>query len=130
MGIAKNLWGDLPDIQDVRPPALILREQATALGELTKGVLSAYVDVSRQRDNISLELRITAPALADYEYVVLHAFHKMNMYPVFVRSNTETEPIECGDEAQFESAIGAILQSSSVRRAVASLLAQSKATGQ
>lgn len=127
----KSLWGELPSADAVRPPVLILKEQAAALSELTNGVLSAKVAVSRQRDNMSIELRIVAPALGGYEYGIVHAYHKMSVYPAYLRSAVEhhDESIECIDSDAFERELADVLQSETVRKALASLIAQSKAAG-
>ena len=127
--MVKSLWGELLTEDEVKPPITILKEQAAALAEVTKGVLTAEVSQSLFRGDFQLELRVIAPALSGYEYSMLHAKHRIDMYPVKVRPGwTYTEgEIECEDAEQLEAAIATILSSNHARRVVHSLLVQSKA---
>lgn len=127
----KNLWGDLPTIDEVKPPVAILKEQAAGLEKLTKGILTGEVAVSQPYGAIHLDFRIVAPALAGYEYSLLTAQHSVEMYPVKVSPawGSYSDQIDCNDSDEFESALAEIFTSTKARRIIQSLLAQSKAAG-
>lgn len=42
---AKNMWGNLNDIEKIKTPLGILREQASLLSESTKGILIGVVTI-------------------------------------------------------------------------------------
>jgi hypothetical protein len=125
----KNLWGQLPTPEEIRPPTQILKEQGALLSETTKGVLRGEVSVSQAYGRFQLELEIVAPALDNYRYSVLEATHELEMYPVTVKPGWDKsqQQVDCTNEAEFESALADILSSDQIRRVVTALLAQSRA---
>lgn len=129
----ENLWGEIPGDIDVRPPITILREQATLLGELTNKILLAEVGVNRQGGDLTMDLRIVAPALANYTYVVLTARHGIQMYPVQVINFSTFTPekkrpiYECTNESELLATLKAILGAPHLHNVISSLMAQSKA---
>jgi hypothetical protein len=127
--LAKNLWGDLPKIDDIKPPVTILKEQALGLEKLTKGILTAEVSVSRLYSTIHLDFRLVAPALSGYEYSLASAEHSIEMYPVKLIPTwgTYSDQIDCGTPDEFEEALAQIFTDTRTRRVIQSLLAQSKA---
>ncbi len=137
--MTKNLWGELPEVENVRTPLVILREQASLLTEMTRGVLRGEVRTNYEaRQKLLLELMIVVPALNGYQYCVLQALQPLTMYPL--RLFAEEFPAEehspeeeneaknlCVDEASFVAALQVILTSPRVRKAIQALLAQSNA---
>src|SRR5437870_454442 len=111
----KNLWGNLPWVSDLVTPTTILKQQATLLAQATKGILSAYVHFDNTASQFSLELRIVASAIENYEYSVLHASHRVELYPVTVVASWDRHRLnaqrECENQEQFEAAIAEILSS-------------------
>ena len=107
-------------------------EQAGELNTATNGILQGHVSVVQSRGKFELELSIIAPMVDNYEYLVLVAKHSLDLYPVTVtpgwdRNGIEKKAVLCANQEEFENAVGDILSSERVRRAVTSLLAQSKA---
>ncbi len=125
----KNLWGPLPESVEVRTPTQILKEQAAALENMTRGGLQGRVRVGTEPDgNFVLDLDIVAPALGNYSYNVFRASHGISIYPVTITpSGKSYRWVECPDEESFEKALGERLASEDVRRAIATLIAQSRA---
>jgi hypothetical protein len=150
----KNLWGDLPSIETIRTPYTLLKEQASILTEITKGLLIGEV-IHNQKDKLFvLILRIKAPSLNNYSYSVLEVQYPINLYPVFVKNfasvnfnsveknlmNTANNPLmslvdyggwlenqgysKCSSEEEFENTLGQILSSQEVKRVISALLAQ------
>ena len=121
-----NLWGELPDVSNVRAPYVVLKEQGNALGEITKGRLYGTVVRSLDGDRTNLTFSIIAPALNDYTYTVARAMHRVDLYPVMVWDTAKggRDSEECANEKEFKAALGLILKTERVRKAIAGLLAQ------
>jgi hypothetical protein len=130
----KNLWGQIPGAADIVTPTKLLKEQASELTNLTKGVLEGSVRVVREESTFEIHLLIVAPFLDNYEYLVVYALHSVDLYPVTVGPGWERynpkQRKECADSEQFEAAVGEILSSQQTRRVIQSLLAQSHSTAQ
>jgi hypothetical protein len=144
----KNLWGELPNPETIRTPYAILKEQASILSEITKGLLIGEV-INNQEDKFFVKiLRIKAPSLNNYTYSVVEVKHLIQLYPVFVK-NLTSEPITKAtdlidslvdvrlpglledqgykkylSEEEFEKALGKILSSQGVKQVISALLAQ------
>lgn len=150
----KNLWGELPSLETIRTPYTILKEQASILNEMTKGLLMGEV-IHNQKDKLFvIILRIKAPSLNNYTYSVLEVQHPIKLYPVFVKNlasdnfnslekslmNAVDNPLmsladpsrlliqqgysKCSSEEEFENALGQILSSQEVKQVISALLAQ------
>ncbi len=127
---AHNLWGTLPGTDEIKPPAAILREQATRLSDLTNHVLEGRVRTIREGEHIVNFLDIVAPALQGYTFTVLEIKHGIEFYPLWYKSITANgSPAsyqECQTEEAFLANLKAILSSHEIRKVITSLLAQSK----
>ena len=125
----ESFWGDLSDLATIRAPVAVLREQANILSGATNNVLrgavsSQMIDLRRRVEH---ELEIVAPALNDYRYTVLTVSHDpVSLYPLRLRGTIDDETIECHTEEALLAHLKRILSSSSVRRVIETLLAQSK----
>jgi len=108
----------------------ILKEQAVGLEQLTRGVLTAEVSLSRAYGSIHLDFRVVAPALGGYEYSLVTAEHTVEMYPVKVMPSWGSYPdqLECQSPEAFETALATIFRDPKTRRIIQSLLSQSKAS--
>ena len=123
----KNMWGDIPEVDSVRTPASMLREQAQILSKRTKGLLNGHV--SRNIEDITgkflYTLAVRAPALDNYRYIVLEITHGLELYPVDLRY-IDGLTVESKTEEEFLRNVEKKLQSEDVRKAITSLLSQSK----
>ena len=138
MDTSKSLWGQLPLEENVRTPLIILREQATLLTQITNAVLEGAVTsqkfapssdpfgFSPPNKTFRTTLAIEAPALDGYVFQVLQVNYDLALYPVEVVDLINKKTTECANEEDFNNAVGHILSSDAVRRAVGMLLAQSK----
>jgi hypothetical protein len=121
----KSLWGDLSDLEIVRTPKEILKEQADALTEATEGVLVGRVDAAAgPGGSFSNELNVLVPRLNNYTYTILTATHKIDPYPVRVLVNTTQRYATCEDEQNFINVLEAILSSKEVKHVLSRLLSQ------
>ena len=127
----QNLWGELPNVDDVRTPTTILKEQAAQLSAATKAVLRGRAAVTQSSGWFLLQLRIVAPVLDNYEYTVLDVAHGVDPYPLTLtpiwNKNRREGGVRCNTEVEFLEAVAAVLQDDRTRRVVGALLAQSKA---
>lgn len=128
--MAKNLWGNLDDIEPQRTPTTVLKEQASELTEATKGVLRGSVESGMRYGRFAASLAVVAPALNDYEFTVAEVSHNLDLYPARLVADWDKGQreagVECGSEAELEEALAQILTSERVRKAITSLIAQSK----
>ncbi len=121
-----DLWGDLPSRVQIETPYDLFREQASLLGEKTNGTLVGEVLRSIDlRASVSLNLLITAPALDNYKYVVLQAYHSVtDIYPVTVLSGETQSQSKCNNPEELKRALQTILRSVRVQNIVRGLLTQ------
>ena len=127
----KDLWGQLPDISDIKPPIAHLREQATLFGNKTANIISADVKISMEDYERILcqTLFLIAPALNNYRYAILKVKQEPGtIYPVTIEDCTTEEQYKCKTESEFLDNLEAILTSEPVRNIIKTLIAQSKAT--
>lgn len=109
-----------------RAPLLILREQAARLGDKTANLVEGRVSAEPMPDGSGLLLQLTlvAPALGDYEYVLLRAVQPIDLYPV--KMEFEGSRYEASDEQGFKLYLENLFKSQRTRRIVSSLVAQSR----
>jgi hypothetical protein len=121
----KNLWGELPNVETIRTPYTILKEQASILSEITHGLLIGEVVVNSQNDKFfTITLRIKAPSLNNYTYSVVEVQQPIQLYPVAVINLLEGRMGKYSSEEEFENALGEILSSQEVKGVISGLLAQ------
>ncbi len=126
---------------DIRPPVLILRQQAILLGEKTQNLLKAeVVQNPRLHDRFSYSFQIVAPTLENYRYNLFDVWHGVQLYPVQVsldetiaeeirqRSGdwnftTKSDLIVVDEEKGLIDLLREILRSQKTLRVIESLLA-------
>jgi hypothetical protein len=124
---SENLWGELKDVQELRTPTLILKEQALYLGEMTGHTL-----VGRVTSTIGLPttfdiyLKIVAPSLNDYTIDIINIEHEFDLYPAKVFDLIGEERYDAENEAELLEALKDILSSDKIQRIVRALYVQSK----
>ncbi|HVY70062.1 MAG TPA: hypothetical protein VHH73_09040 [Verrucomicrobiae bacterium] len=124
----RNLWGDLPSVENLKAPAQILKEQAAILAEQTKGVLIGKVEQISDAD-LAFDLDIRAPALNNHSVNVLRVTHPVTLYPVriyFRLAQTTKDLWECPAEADFLKALESVLSGPETKRVLASLMVLSR----
>lgn len=124
----KNLWGELPNIEDKKGPQLLLKEQGELLSTQTGGRLRGVVKSYTSEDSIVTDLEVIAPFINNYRVVIVKAWNGPLIYPVEVEDvmAEKYEKYTCKTYEEFESAVSKILSSPRVRDVIASLLIQSK----
>jgi len=133
-----NLWGELPEPDDLRSPAQILAEQGAILGAATKNVLlGKVVELPRSDDEtVRIQFDILAPALENYSYALcVVEYDPVVLYPVYLTSfvgpsrgpNVGPPRVKsCADESEFRAELQAVLSSDKTKKVISALLRESK----
>ena len=124
-----NLWGDLPELNTTKTPVQIVKEQASILTQMTKGVLVGEVKPANWTREFNYILSIRAPALNNYSASILIFGHPIAMYPLAIHDlvSTKSQSI-CSDEVAFVAALQKTLSSPEARKIISALIVQSNAT--
>src|ERR1017187_5540967 len=79
----EDLWPDFNPAAIVTP-ASILKTQAAALSQKSKGLLQGEVETWTSEENIYHRFNLIVPALENYRYSLLRMHHLGTLYPVYV----------------------------------------------
>ncbi|WCS25228.1 hypothetical protein LOK46_29630 [Methylobacterium sp. NMS14P] len=123
--MSAGFWA-VPDVGDVRTPAAMLKEQASALTDATKGLLQAEVATSSESQSINHTLFITAPALSGFRYSVLSYKHTILLYPGTVFIPFRGTAFQVSNEEEFTNLLKNTLSSKEISNVISSLLIQSR----
>jgi hypothetical protein len=126
----KNLWGELPEINKVRTPLAILKEQGNTLKELTKGMLEGHANIYHQKvEDFRVKFSLISPPLGGYRLELFDIRYGLGMYPVNVYPTFEEIPdTECNNEEEFEAILQNIFQAKFTRTAISRILVQVKSS--
>lgn len=130
-----DLWAENIGVSTLRPPVVILKEQASLLGQKTKNIIKADAGSSSSyKDHIRHDFYIVAPALDNYHYKLFSiSHHSIKFYPVNFDLNRDMKDeiygndpdIQTDSEEEFVDFLEKILKSDETKRVVHSLLTQS-----
>lgn len=123
-----NLWPPLP--APLEPtPSFVLREAASQLAGMTKGVVTAEVVSRESRTTDPWEFvhsfDFVAPALNNYRYRLFRAQHGISLYPVQILFQGTT--LAATDRAELHSLLKRIFSDDHTQKVLQSLLSQSQA---
>ena len=120
-----DFWPEDIGQPDLRTPVGLLREQATALGEKTRNLVTAEVRSESDVDFIHA-LYLVAPALHYSYQLLLIRHHPVLFYPMKVKSANDAAWAEVPSEDQFVDWLKRALASESTRKVIRALIAQSQ----
>jgi hypothetical protein len=120
-----DFWPDDIGQSDLRTPLALLREQAVALGEKTKNVVTAAVESSSDGDSFVHQLYITAPGM-NYKYQLLVVRHPLMLYPMMARASSSQGWTTIQAEDDFLQWLKSVLASDNTRKVIRALIAQSQ----
>lgn len=123
--MANSLW-KLPEVQDVKVPILLMREQASELARLTGGLLRAHVNTQKLGDELYLGFAIRVPTLDDYTVELFTYEQPMQIYPGVLESRLHNQRIQISDYETFTAALQHMLSSDETQKVLSALLAQAK----
>ena len=141
----ESLWPEDIAVVETKAPVTILKEQASILGNETKGTVEgevAHVLDSSEELPFSYAFHIKAPALGDYRYRLFTIAHDVSMYPLLVRPDETTlaelkarkalkefsvdpKGIDVGNERDFVRVLSLLFASRRTKQVVRAILAQS-----
>ena len=123
----KNLWGNLEEIQIVRTPTAIVKEQAQILTAKTKDILRGeVVQQAAATGWFSVRLDIVVPTLNFYTYSVAKVMHPITLYPATIADLISNKNYEVNDEEEFIIILQSILSSDDMKRILTILISQAK----
>lgn len=118
-----DLWGDLPEVQSLRTPLVILKEQSELLNEKTEGLLVGEIKQSQNGTKFVYELMIVAPTLNNYTYHLLTAIHDIGFYPVrLIDRMISTDKGSCSNEEEYKNGLRDIFSSEKNKNVISKLL--------
>ncbi|GAB4457946.1 MAG: hypothetical protein OHK0029_18470 [Armatimonadaceae bacterium] len=121
-------------VEDATVPVVILRQQASLLGEKTRNLVQGEIvtkpepEFSTMNPKTRLVHRfyLNVATVDNYRYELLKVSHGLEGYPVLIHTvheGSETN-VECSSPEEFTQALGTILSSSQTLRIVRTLMAQ------
>jgi hypothetical protein len=123
-----SLWGELPEITEIKTPIVVLTAQARALQDITKESLTCELTATPNADGIMHVMRIVAPSLGNYSVVLVIVTHQAAAYPCKIASPfIGVAPKKCDDEARLEVVLKGFLQHAKTRELIGNLLQQIRA---
>jgi len=123
---AKNMWGNLGELELIKTPTSILREQGSILFDATKGVLTGSPNVQPRGDQFLIDFDIVARYLNGYRYTLFTVIHGIKIYPLKLENKVHKITQSCETEERFQEVVEQILSSKETREIVRTLISQSK----
>ncbi len=118
----------IPDKIEIRTPIAILREQATLLTNLTKGILKGEIETTQSNDNLLIKLYIVVSGLKNYRYLILQYIQPITLYPGTLIWAAKSSGYQTANEDQFLDSLKTILSSTETQSVITGLLAQARET--
>jgi hypothetical protein len=140
----EDLWPSDIGYSAKRAPVVILREQASLLGQKTQNILQAEVEpqsgmssgIKLKHTPFEYSFRVVAKALGNYRYNLFKIFHDIMLYPVEIQGDNDIlkevagEGVDCilaDSEDEFKAILKKILGSEKTREVIAALMSQGAA---
>jgi hypothetical protein len=131
MSVRPSLWPEDIAVTDVVAPVVILKEQASLLGQRTQNLVEARVHPGQARYSeypFVYYFELVAPALDNYRYRLFEISHGVEFCPVRIEFEEFDESYhDAISENEFMAELAKIFSSERTKRIVSSLIAQSKA---
>lgn len=121
---SKSFWVDLKNVELVRTPRTILREQAKYLTEGTDSLLIGCVDDLTIGSTFRYSLDVRVPSLNNYETTILSVNHSLDLYPVHLTAMRPHTDVSCANQEELERAIESVLSSTEVKVMISRLISQ------
>ncbi len=122
---AESYWPQDVGDSSIVTPLSILKEQAAALGPLTKGLVTAEVQPTPSGNSQILAYVFSlVSATVNYRYQMFIISHPISLYPVNATYNSQSQSLT--DENTFRGWLKGVLSSQQTKNIVAALIAQAK----
>ncbi|HMB16572.1 MAG TPA: hypothetical protein VKN62_09670 [Pelovirga sp.] len=125
---AKNMWGDINDMTDIRTPHEIIEEQGQVLSEMTKGTLELKIERKQSSTVFNYDVFISLPVM-NYKQRILRLMHDIKLYPANLYDEQGTNEFRCKNQEDFEESLGSILSANETKVIISGLMAQARLNG-
>ena len=122
---AKNMWGDINAMTDVRTPHEIIDEQGQLLSEMTHGKLELKIERKQSSTVFNYDVFIALPTM-NYKQRMLRLMHDIKLYPANLYDEQGTNEFRCKNQEEFETNLASILSASETKVIISSLMAQAR----
>lgn len=124
-----NLWPeDIGRNIDQSTPLTILKQQASLLGQRTKNLVEAMVVSEMDGEFFVHSFILIAPALGHYRYLLFRVLHKLDIYPLHIKTDVDSKPPQyiASTEDEFIDQLKEVFSAEKTRKVIDTLLAMSK----
>jgi hypothetical protein len=111
--------------EEIKTPVALLREQAIALGEKTKNVVTAEVESGTDGGMFVHTLYLAAPSI-NYKYQLLTVRHPLLLYPLLAKEPGNISWKQLESEDDFLQWLKTVLASENTKKVIRALKAQSQ----
>lgn len=119
----EDLWGDLPEVESLRTPLVILKEQAELLQEKTEGLLVGQIKSAQDVTRFVYDFFIIAPTLNNYAYHLLTVMHDLGFYPLqLIDRQVGRKFKQCSSEKELKQGLREIFSSEKSKAVISKLL--------
>lgn len=121
----KNLWGNLEDIDNIRPPHEIIEDQGQFLKEMSKDLLELKIERKQSNTIFNYDIFISAPSM-NHKLRIFRLTHDFKLYPANLYDENGTSEYKCRSQEDFEENLGQLLSSEETMTAIGGLMAQAR----
>lgn len=122
----KNLWGNIEDYADVRPPHELLEEQGKALSQITDGKLVLTISRTQSNTVYNYDAFISLATAKQVRQRILRLTHDIKLYPALIFDDEGSTEHRAENQEDFEEKLGRVLSSEGTMRVVATLMTQAR----
>jgi hypothetical protein len=123
-----SLWPDFQAPEVISSPVFLLKEQAAALGQKTKGlVLAGLRPASAADGSFWVGFDLYSPALGEYTYRLFEVTYPTEFFPVTLNGPDGARTAH--NLQEFKALLESVLQSSRTKQVVEAIMAQATALG-
>ncbi|MDA3902967.1 MAG: hypothetical protein PF441_05905 [Desulfuromusa sp.] len=120
-----NMWGDIYDMADIRPPHEIVEEQGKLLSEMTKGSLQLKIERKQSNTVFNYDIYIELTS-TNYKQRIFRLTHDFKLYPANIYDEQGTKEYKSKDQDEFEDNLGKVLSSPETMTTISGLMAQAR----
>lgn len=126
--VTQDLWpDDITVVGDLKPPLVILREQATLLGNKTKNLVEGRVVTQSLMDGYFKHTFMVESPTLNYTYPLFHVSHPPEFYPAQIIGDGNNVIGEAVDQESFVEELRKVLSSEKAKKIITALIAQGQA---
>lgn len=121
----KNMWGDIDDMAEVRPPHEIIEEQGKFLAKMCKGVLELKIERKHSGSIFNYDIYIALPSM-NHRQRIFRLTHDFKLYPANLYDEQGSNEYKSKDQEEFEKNLGKVLSSKETMITISGLMAQAR----